>query len=148
MIIRKATKEETSMIADIWLMSMRSAHYGLKETYWTKQYKSIKIKYSDVRSDVFVCEDGGVVIGFGAYVRDSKGVRIFVMPGYQRKGIGSTLLQFFEEHYDDFYCRCYRQNKAGVQFLINREYEIIEKRKNVDSAAEEYVFIKRKTIQS
>lgn len=144
MIIRKATKEENGTIADIWLMSMRSAHYGFKETYWTKQYKSIHLKYSDIRSDIYVCEDGGVILGFGAYVRDSNGLRIFVFPGYQRKGIGTALLHFFEENYDGFYCRCYRQNKPGIQFLLNRGYEITEKRKNVDSGIEEYVFHKKK----
>ena len=62
MMIREAKKEENSIIADIWLMSMRSAHYGFKETYWTKQYKSIRIKYSQVRSDVYVYEDGGCLL--------------------------------------------------------------------------------------
>ncbi len=144
MIIREARKEESTIIADIWLMSMRNAHYGFKETYWTKQYKSIKIKYSQARSDIYVYEDGGVILGFGAFVRDYKGVRIFIMPGYQRKGIGTTLLNFFEQNYDDFYCRCYKQNKAGIYFLVNRGYDITEKRKNVDSAEEEYVFKKEK----
>lgn len=142
MMIREAKKEENSIIADLWLMSMRSAHYGFKETYWTKQYKSIRIKYSPVRSDVYVCEDGGVLLGFGAYVRDANMVRIFVAPGYQHKGIGSALLAFFEEHYKDFYCRCYRQNAPAVEFLKKRGYTIVEKRKNVDSAADEYVFKK------
>lgn len=72
MIIREAKREDTNVIADIWLMSMRNAHHDFKETYWTKQYKSIRIKYSDVRSDVYVCEEGGVVLGFGAFVRDAK----------------------------------------------------------------------------
>ena len=115
-----------------------------------KQYKSIRIKYSDVRSDVYVCEEGGVVLGFGAFVRDANMVRIFVMPGYQRKGIGSALLKFFEEHYDSFNCRCYRQCKAAVNFLQNRKYQRIcpinyqriEKRLNIDSGKEEYVFEK------
>lgn len=142
MVIREARKEENGIIADMWLMSMRSAHYGFKETYWTKQYKSIRIKYSPVRSDVYVCEEGGVLLGFGAYVRDSNMVRIFVIPGYQRKGIGSALLRYFEEHYDGFYCRCYRQSAPAVDFLKKRGYAIVEKRQNVDSAAEEYVFQK------
>ena len=144
MMIREAKKEENSIIADIWLMSMRSAHYGFKETYWTKQYKSIRIKDSQVRSDVYVYEDGGVLLGFGAYVRDSDMVRIFVAPGYQHKGIGSALLKFFEERYGSFSCRCYRHNAPAVNFLKNRGYAIIEKRQNVDSAAEEYVFRKEK----
>lgn len=142
MIIREAKKEDTNLIADIWLMSMRNAHHDFKETYWTKQYKSIRIKYSDVRSDVYVCEEGGVILGFGAFVRDANMVRIFVMPGYQRKGIGSALLKFFEEHYDSFNCRCYRQCKAAVNFLQNRNYQRIEKRLNIDSGKEEYVFKK------
>ena len=45
MIIREAKREDTNVIADIWLMSMRNAHHDFKETYWTKQYKSIRIKY-------------------------------------------------------------------------------------------------------
>ena len=86
--------------------------------------------------------DGGVLLGFGAYVRDSDMVRIFVAPGYQHKGIGSALLKFFEERYGSFSCRCYRHNAPAVNFLKNRGYAIIEKRQNVDSAAEEYVFRK------
>ncbi|MFR9118329.1 MAG: GNAT family N-acetyltransferase [Merdibacter sp.] len=143
MMIREAKKEENSIIADIWLMSMRSAHYGFKETYWTKQYKSIRIKYSQVRSDVYVYEDGGVLLGFGAYVRDSDMVRIFVAPGYQHKGIGSALLKFFEERYA-LLLPLLPPQCTGGQLSENRGYAIIEKRQNVDSAAEEYVFRKEK----
>ena len=65
-MIRKAVNEDINEIADIWLMSMRSAHYGFKDTYWTKQYKSIRHKYSQERSDVVVYEEGGAILGFGA----------------------------------------------------------------------------------
>lgn len=142
-MIRKAESKDINEIADIWLMSMRNAHYGFKDTYWTKQYKSIHHKYSDERSDVVVYEDGGALLGFGAYIRDAGVVRIFVIPGFQKKGIGSALLAYFEEHYDDFLCRCYRTCTPAVSFLENRGYTRIERRNNVDSGQEEYVYRKQ-----
>lgn len=141
-MIRKAVNEDINEIAAIWLMSMRSAHYGFKDTYWTKQYKSIRHKYSQERSDVVVYEEGGAILGFGAYIRDAGVVRIFVIPGFQKKGIGSALLTYFEEHYEGFLCRCYRTCAPAVSFLQNRGYTRIERRNNVDSGQEEYVFRK------
>ena len=59
-------------------------------------------------------EDGGVLLGFGAYVRDSDMVRIFVAPGYQHKGIGSALLKFFEERYG---------SSAAEEYVFRKEKE-------------------------
>lgn len=142
-MIREAKAEEVNTIADIWLMSMRSAHPFFKDTYWTKQYKSIRQKYAKGRSDVVVYEENGALLGFGAYVRDARMVRVFVIPGFQRKGIGSALLQYFEAGNEPFFCRCYRNCRSAVTFLQNRGYRVMEKRRNVDSGEEEYLFQKQ-----
>lgn len=93
--IRRPTSADTNQLEQLFQLTCIYV-------FTTRNPESFKIgdyAKSTEEDDVWIAEQGNIIVGFTSiYPRDNFIHNLFVYPDYQRKGIGSKLLQIAEQH--------------------------------------------------
>jgi len=63
----------------------------------------------------YICLSDGVPVGFVGAVRDD--IRVAVLPGYQRKGVGSFMVKELLKRHPEVYARIKVDNKVSLNFF-------------------------------
>lgn len=122
-MIRAFNKEEIEEIMKIWFESNMDTHDFINESYWTKNYNTVKSKI--LMAEVYVYETDGDIYGFVGLI-DNYITGIFVKKDMRRRGIGKQLIDFLKENYNELYLRVYRKNEEAIKFYLREDFSIIE----------------------
>ncbi|NJP39172.1 GNAT family N-acetyltransferase [Alkalicoccus luteus] len=107
MFCRRAVKEDINDIQDIAVQSWHDTYEGLipreiQDAFLNKAYSYERMEERLEKNNVFVCEKSGHVIGFTSFFHESdtsaEVSAIYVLPGAQREGVGSSLMKHIWAH--------------------------------------------------
>ena len=135
MLIRKATKQDASVIAEINVKTWKVAYKGLlsdeildKRCVTEEKVEYLKDAIGSKGKICFVAEDNGEVIGYldgGNSRYDDVPVEyevygFYVLPTMQRKGVGKALLDAFKQEVNNepFYLYALKDNQKARAFYI------------------------------
>lgn len=137
MNIRKMTKEDIQILADIWLKTSFKAHDFIAQEYWINN-RPLMVKNYLPNADVYVAEQENVILGFVALI-DNHMAAIFVDDKQQGKGIGSSLLKHVKKLRTSLTLNVYQKNEESVLFYKSRNFTITSE--TVDEPTGEKEFI-------
>ena len=146
-MIRKATIEDLSRIAEIQIFNYRLYFYPIfkadKYYFEELQVPSLMQKYEADVDSVYVYDDG-VVKGFikieGTYI-----ARLFVEPVLQNASIGSQLLEYaIKEHHAD-HLWALEKNEKAIRFYERHGF-IRTGEKKTEEGTTEYLILLRREV--
>lgn len=143
-MIREATIDDSARIAEIDVISSRFAYKNILSDECLYRDLSVENRIpvhkkwiAEKRFDIYVYEDSGTgiikgMMGIGMSEDDDKKGAfelhfLYIDPDYSRKGLGSEMLQFFEQKGKDRGCREYviwvlEENEMGRNFYEKNNY--------------------------
>ncbi|MDO6764678.1 GNAT family N-acetyltransferase [Agarivorans sp. 1_MG-2023] len=124
--LRKAEQNDYEEIGDIWLAASLRAHDFLPGKYWWERQDALQRLYQ-FKSEVWVAEVAGQVCGFLALM-DEKLIALFVSPSWQRKGIGSQLLELAKSLRSRLVLHLFADNSEAFCFYLRHRFEVVWKR--------------------
>lgn len=139
-MIRDLKQNDIDKIMKIWLESTIKAHDFIPEKYWQDNFNAVKNIYIP-QSKTYVYEEDEEIKGFISILNDDFIGALFVSPNEQGKGIGSKLIEYANNKFDNLKLAVYKQNEKSVDFYIKKGFEILSKEINEDSGFEEYIMI-------
>lgn len=104
---RRAVKEDYEDIQDIAVQSWHDTYEGLiprevQDSFLNKAYSQERLLERIEKTNVFVCEKAGHIIGFASFFYETptsaEVSAIYVLPGAQREGVGSALMRHLWAH--------------------------------------------------
>lgn len=139
-MIRYLKQKDIDKIMKIWLESTIKAHDFIPKKYWQDNFNVVKDTYIP-QSKTYVYEEDEEIKGFISILNDNFIGALFVSPNEQGKGVGSKLIEYANNKFDNLKLAVYKQNQKSVDFYIKKGFEILSKEINEDSGFEEYIMI-------
>ena len=137
-MIRKLENRDINIIMDIWLKSTIKAHNFIDENYWRKNYNNVKNIYIPI-SDTFVYEDNGRIKGFISIINNDFIGALFVDVNSQGMGIGSKLIDYAINIYENLSLSVYKDNENAFAFYKNKNFKILSEEVNKETKFLEYI---------
>lgn len=131
-------EQDIEQVMDVWLTTTIKAHPFIEEKYWVKHYPTVKQKYLKV-AKTYVYEENGVVVGFLSLLNQSYIGALFVIPGCQKRKIGSALLEMIQAQSDALEVHAYERNAKAVHFYKKHGFEAYDRQNNLDSQYPEII---------
>lgn len=122
-------------IMEIWLKSNLEAHPFIDSNYWTDNYDLVLEELP--KSSLYLYWFKNQIVGFIG-IQDNYIAGIFIDTQYRNLGIGTTLLNFIKNKYDNLFLNVYLDNEKAVQFYLNNEFKIDSKNIETDNNKYEY----------
>ena len=144
-MIRKATNQDLSRIAEIQVFNYRLYFYPIFHTdeyfFHELQVPSLMREYESQLDSLYVYEDG-VVKGFirieGTYI-----ARLFVEPAFQNASVGSGLLEYaVREHHAD-HLWVLEKNVNAVRFYERHGFTATGEKKLEEDTTEYLLLLQR-----
>ncbi|CAM3995494.1 GNAT family N-acetyltransferase [Alkalicoccus chagannorensis] len=135
MFCRRAVPEDAKEIQDIAVQSWHDTYEDLiprdvQQAYLDKVYHEEKIIERMKESNLFICEKAGRTIGFAAFFYETptsaEVSAIYVLPGAQREGVGSALMEHLWSHMQnvrDVYVDVEAGNEKAETFYTARGFK-------------------------
>ncbi|GAA3635552.1 GNAT family N-acetyltransferase [Lactobacillus hamsteri] len=120
-MIRKANKKDLNRLMKIWLDSNLDTHDFVPASYWQNHYD--EVRNALLQANVFAYEDNDKILGFVGMI-DHYLAGIFVDEKYRGHGVGTKLLAYIKQNYDNFSLHVYEKNKRAVSFYIAQGMKI------------------------
>lgn len=137
-MIRLMKDEDIDAVMDIWLETNISAHDFIPEEYWLGNYNAIKGEYLP-KSDNYVYEEDGKILGFISIVQPSFIGALFVSKNSHNKGIGGKLIEFCKCKFSYLDVAVYAENKQAFEFYEKHEFVKVKENVNSTSSHLEYL---------
>ncbi len=137
-MIRKLENKDINIIMDIWLKSTIKAHNFIDENYWRKNYNNVKNIYIPI-SDTFVYEYNGKIKGFISIINNDFIGALFVDVNSQGMGIGSKLIDYAINIYENLSLSVYKDNENAFAFYKNKNFKILSEEINKETKLLEYI---------
>ena len=137
-MIRKLENRDINIIMDIWLKSTIKAHNFIDENYWRKNYNNVKNIYIPI-SDTFVYEYNGRIKGFISIINNDFIGALFVDVNSQGMGIGSKLIDYAINIYENLSLSVYKDNENAFAFYKNKNFKILSEEVNKETKFLEYI---------
>lgn len=137
-MIRKLENKDINIIMDIWLKSTIKAHNFIDENYWRKNYNNVKNIYIPI-SDTFVYEYNGRIKGFISIINNDFIGALFVDVNSQGMGIGSKLIDYAINIYENLSLSVYKDNENAFDFYKNKNFKILSEEVNKETKFLEYI---------
>ncbi|MDU1538213.1 MAG: N-acetyltransferase [Paeniclostridium sordellii] len=137
-MIRKLENKDINIIMDIWLKSTIKAHNFIDENYWRKNYNNVKNIYIPI-SDTFVYEYNGRIKGFISIINNDFIGALFVDVNSQGMGIGSKLIDYAINIYENLSLSVYKDNENAFAFYKNKNFKILSEEVNKETKFLEYI---------
>ncbi|MDR5860412.1 N-acetyltransferase [Halomonas eurihalina] len=119
-MIRTYREEDIDQVLDIWLSASIKAHGFVDPEFWESKVGEMRDRYIPA-SETFVYERNDRVVGFYSLFEDTLAA-IFVDPGLQGQGIGTTLLDDAKGRREELRLTVYRENAPSVRFYENHGF--------------------------
>lgn len=123
-MIRKYNESEIPELLEIWEKAALIAHPFLTQEFHEMVKELMKNKFLP-NSDTWVYAEGGVIIGFISMNGNEIG-GLFVNPGAQSKGVGTSLVNHQKELHNELEVEVFQENKIGVPFYKKNGFSIIK----------------------
>lgn len=120
-MIRKFKSNDMEMVLDIWLDSVRKAHFFVKEGYWQDLQPKMRDEYLS-EYDCFVYEKEDDIRGFLLLDPDGTILSIFVKGEYRGQGIGTQLLDRVKKQNTVLSVSVYQKNEMANQFFLKNDF--------------------------
>lgn len=140
-MIRKATKEDISRIAEILVfvkrMNYRRIFRNDAVSFGEIQVIPVAEKYSDpkILENIFVYEAEGIVKGL-IRIEDKEVVELYVDHFFQGQGIGAELLEFAKKEFDVRSLWVLEKNTAAIRFYESHGFRLTDTRKFEEGTVE------------
>lgn len=128
----------TNQIIEIWLDENINTHDFISKEYW-KENETLMRNHYLPNSETFVYSENDMIKGFISIINNYFIGALFVKKDYQRKGIGTYLLNRSKDNYEKLQLAVYLENKLAINFYEKSGFKIIEKNKNEDTGFDEYL---------
>ena len=142
--IRKATQEDASRIAEIYVFNNRINFYPIfKDPDFSFRELQVVPLAREIQEDketlenTYVYDDCHIIKGF-INVKDQEVCKLFVDPFFQSKNIGEKLLEYAMEYYDVTFLWALEKNTRAIQFYKSHGF-ITTKEKKFEEGTEEYL---------
>lgn len=136
-LIRKAVPEDYHVLGTIWLRASIKAHHFVARELWESYISTIREKYLPA-SETWVIEEDGYTSGF-LCLRDDVVAALFIDPQRQGRGHGSSLMEKAKELRSRLELSVYTENPGAIAFYKQHGFSIVEERKDVNTAHNEFV---------
>lgn len=113
-MIRKREEKDNDEIMNVWYQASNLAHPFLEADFVERAKKDLKDIYIP-NTETWVYEHNNAVIGFISLSGNEIG-GLFVLPNYHLKGIGTQLVNFINELYDELEVEVFEKNAIGRAF--------------------------------
>lgn len=113
-MIRKYKQADVDQILEIWLSASIEAHNFIEPGFWESKVNDMRDVYIPA-SETFIIEYEGSVAGFYSLYGGSLAA-IFVAPEFQRKGMGTALLDDAKNRRMSLQLTVYKENVPSVKF--------------------------------
>lgn len=135
-MIRQYKAEEIDTLINIWLEGSKISHHFIPASFWEEKAGEMREVYIPTSNTfVYIADDQSQPLGFISML-DNYIAAIFVSPQSQRKGIGSTLIDYVKQAYDQLTLKVYSENKDSIAFYINHGFVITDE--SMDAATKQY----------
>jgi putative acetyltransferase len=135
-MIREFKSDELEIVMKIWLETNIRAHNFIPESYWRKNYETVKGTLPD--ATIIVYEDGHIIQGFvglmGNYIAG-----IFVNEKCQSQGVGKALLDHIKENHAELSLHVYKKNVRAVKFYLRESFVVFNEQIDENTGEAELV---------
>ena len=128
MLMRRATADDAEVVAEI---STTSRHAAMPTIRWPHSAEEDRRWVANIllpNDEVWVAEEGGVVLGFLALHRDRHGdwvSQLYLKPGHWRQGIGTALMAHAKAlRPDGLRLYCFQVNARGRAFYERHGFTV------------------------
>ena len=108
-MIRKFEIRDTAAVMQVWLETIVEAHDFVNESYWHGAIDNMRSNYL-LNSESYVYTVNGGIVGFISIIEDNTIGAIFVEKPFQKKGIGTQLMDCVKENHEKLYISVYEKN--------------------------------------
>lgn len=142
-MIRIFNIDDLDNLMDIWLNANIKTHNFIDENYWINNFDYVKTLLPT--SEIYVYEINNNIIGFiGTNKNYIEG--IFIKEKYQNKGVGSKLLNYIKNLYNELYLSVYKNNNNAIKFYKKHYFNIIKEQIDKNTNETELVMKYKKEL--
>ena len=142
-MIRIFNIDDLDNLMDIWLNNNIKTHNFIDENYWINNFDYVKTLLPT--SEIYVYEINTNIIGFiGTNKNYIEG--IFIKEEYQNKGVGSKLLNYIKNLYNELYLSVYKNNNNAIKFYKKHYFNIIKEQIDKNTNETELVMKYKKEL--
>lgn len=124
-MIRIFNIDDLDNIMNIWLNNNIKTHNFIDKNYWINNFDYVKTLLPT--SEIYVYEINNSIIGFiGINKNYIEG--IFIKEEYQNKGVGSKLLNYIKNLYNELYLNVYKNNDNAIEFYKKHNFNIVKEK--------------------
>ena len=120
-MIREFKADDLDAVMEIWFQTNVEAHDFIPESYWRKNYESVKGMLPD--AEIFIYEDGNIIHGFVGLMKDYI-AGIFIKRNCQSQGIGKSLLAYCKGSHTKLSLHVYKKNTRAVNFYLRESFMV------------------------
>ncbi|MGL4450352.1 MAG: N-acetyltransferase [Sarcina sp.] len=137
-MIREFKEDDIDRVMEIWLNTSIVAHDFIDSNYWKDNYSIVRERYMPI-CKTYVYEENGIVKGFISLLKVNFIGAIFIDNDQRGKGIGSKLMNFVKDKYNNLLLEVYKDNNQSVNFYKKHGFEIISENLSEDTHKVELV---------
>ena len=143
-MIRKFEIRDTAAVMQVWLETIVEAHDFVNESYWHGAIDNMRTNYL-LNSESYVYTVNGGIVGFISIIEDITIGAIFVEKPFQKKGIGTQLVDCVKENHEKLYISVYEKNEHAQEFLSREgfSFEYRQHDENTNETELLYIWEKR-----
>ena len=122
-MIREYNEKDIQTVFNIWYQASTIAHPFLNSVFVEKAKKDMYEIYIP-NSKTWVFEEDEIVVGFIGMMGNEIG-GLFVYPQHQSKGIGTKLVGFISNKFDELEVEVFKKNKKGRAFYDKYGFKLM-----------------------
>ncbi len=124
-MIRIFNIDDLDNIMNIWLNNNIKTHNFIDKNYWINNFDYVKTLLPT--SEIYVYEiNNSIIVFIGINKNYIEG--IFIKEEYQNKGVGSKLLNYIKNLYNELYLNVYKNNDNAIEFYKKHNFNIIKEK--------------------
>ena len=135
-MIREFRISDTEQVMHLWLTGNEDAHSFIPNEYWHLHYS--EVQEAILQANVFVYDTDGKIQGFIGMMNEYI-AGIFVDKSSRSHGIGTQLLNYVKQKYDNLSLEVYTKNTRAVSFYLKENFSILSETIDEDTGEKEYI---------
>ena len=135
-MIREFRISDTEQVMNLWFTGNEDAHSFIPNEYWYLHYS--EVQEAILQANVFVYDTDGKIQGFIGMMNEYI-AGIFVDKSSRSHGIGTQLLNYVKQKYDNLSLEVYTKNTRAVSFYLKESFSILSETIDEDTGEKEYI---------
>ena len=137
-MIRKFENTDIDAVMQIWQNENIQAHNFIPKEYWESNYEYVKKLLP--KSEIYVYIENDKIKGFIG-INENYIEGIFVNSNYQKKGIGTALLNKAKEEKEELTLNVYEKNRKAIKFYEKNGFKIVKEAVDKENNEKEFRMI-------